>query len=343
MSTPSEPSGPGTVADLAAYWSGVREHGPQSPATATAYLGAIARILHRQGVAASATLDELDLPALTASFAAAQPDLQPRSLASITGHLNAAINGYHARHRPGLSAPTASPFTPPATEAGGASSAPQEPDEHKGTHEQARAQEPHLASRPAAQADPQVITKEFTGRHPGLSLGAIASYGPRLTKAIAAYTAYLADPHTIAPPAPARGPRPAPARTTEIQLPGARVVSLRTPPDLTDEESAATGAMLRLHHPRMFAPIPPAAHVHPSADAAWTLVFWPEHAPDEPETAHLSGTTFRGALAEYIRTRCPDLARFDDDDVIDEWFSTEVFVALAIDGHHTARDAGTLV
>jgi hypothetical protein len=72
-------------------------------------------------------------------------------------------------------------------------------------------------------------------------------------------------------------------------------------------------------------------------------VFWPEHAPDEPEAAHLTGPSFRRALAEHIRGRCPELTGHEDDAAIDAWYATEVFVALAFDGHHHPRDSGTLL
>ena len=72
-------------------------------------------------------------------------------------------------------------------------------------------------------------------------------------------------------------------------------------------------------------------------------MFWPEHAPDEPEAAHLTGSSFRRALADHIRERCPELTGHDDEAAIDAWYATEVFVALAFDGHHHARDSGTLL
>jgi hypothetical protein len=376
MTIPTEPTAADTVADLVEYWTGVRENGPLAPATTSAYLGAIARILHSQGVSATTVLDTLDLPALTASFTAAHPDLQPSTLASVTTHLRAAINGYTTRHRPGLTVPSTSPFTPPAPEPG--PSGPPEPAHEQSaprdldgtlahldrfadqagrsgllkprtaqlyaeTARRILTDQPHLAELLAVNADPQTIMKEFAERHPNLAPGTLAAYGTRLSRVIAAYTAYLADPQAIAQPAPSRGPRPAFGRTTEVPLPGGRVVSLRTPPDLTDQEAAATGALLRLYHPRMFTPDHPATEPHEIAEGTWTLVFWPEHAPDEPEAAHLIGDTFRRALADFIRTRHPDYADHSDGEAIDDWYSTEVFVALAFDGHHHAHDSGTLL
>jgi hypothetical protein len=44
-----------------------------------------------------------------------------------------------------------------------------------------------------------------------------------------------------------------------------------------------------------------------------------------------------------VRERCEELSEHGDDDAIDAWFSTEVFVALALPGHHDARDAATFL
>ena len=115
-----------------------------------------------------------------------------------------------------------------------------------------------------------------------------------------------------------------------VPLPGGRSVSLSAPPDLTDEESAAAGAVLRLHHPAMFTSAAPGAGQPASGPGTWTLVFWPEYAPDAPESAHLSGPTFRRALADYIRTRGPALADLDDRAAIDAWEKRLSFIVA----HH---------
>jgi hypothetical protein len=208
---------------------------------------------------------------------------------------------------------------------------------------------PQLGEQHVTALDLDQIAARFSVLNPTLKPATSRAYITRLHQTITAYTA--APTSAPAPSLPARRNAPAPpgsappatADHLEIPLPGGRAVSLRTPPDLTTAESAATGALLRLYHPHLFTPAPPADHPAPPDPEAWTLVFWPENAPDEPESAHLSGGTFRRALSDFIRTRRPHLAHLDDGEAIDTWFSTEVFVALALDGHHTARDAGTLL
>jgi hypothetical protein len=374
----TDPAPAPTVADLVSYWTEVREHGPLAATTASAYLGAIARILKGPGITAATPLDGLDLPALTAAFTDASPDLKPSTRTSLGAQLRAAVNGYRTRHQPDLT----DPFTPPAPEAD-TSGHEHEPEPHPaqagrsgdagevsghdageeefdgtlgdlrrftdyarrsglfspvsasnylGTVRRILSDQPHLKTVAASEADPDAIIKQFAEDHDQLRPITVESYRVRLARIIAAYTAYLADQ----PPAIAPLPPVAPAATAiEIPLPGARTVRFSAPADLTDQEAAATGAVLRLHHPGITAP--------PTVPGAWTLVFWPEHAPDEPEAAHLTGPSFRRALADHIRDRCPELTRHDDEAAIDAWYATEVFVALAFDGHHHARDSGTLL
>jgi hypothetical protein len=369
-----------TVADLVAYWSEVRENGPLAPATATAYLGAIARILRGQGVTAATPLDALDLTALIAAHAAAHPNLRPSTAASISAQLRAAVNGYRTRHQPD----PASPFTAPAPEAGTTSIRPwyepegdsadtggQEKTREKDLVEQnnhdadgfdgtlahlgrfvehARhsglfgakstslyagavrrilADQPHLAPVPAAEADLETIIKQFAAENPQLKPVTIGSYRTRLARVIAAYTAYLDEP---VEKKPARATESQPiAMSIAVPLPGERSIHFSAPADLTDAEATAASALLRLHYRALAAARP--------EPGTWTLVFWPE----QPEAAHLTGPTFRRALADYIRDRCPHLANRDDAAAIDAWYATEVFVILALDGHHEARDSATLL
>jgi len=366
----TDPAPAPTVADLVSYWTEIRENGPLAATTVSAYLGAIARILRGPGITADTPLDGLDLPALIAEFTDAHPDLKPSTRASLVAQLRAAVNGYRTRHQPD---PT-DPFTPPAPETEASAGEPEpEPDledasrsgeageeefdgtlgdlghftdharrsglfspatatNYLGTVRRILSDQPHLKTVLASEADPDAIMKQFAEDHRQLKPITIASYRVRLARIIAAYTAHLADqPPAAAPPRPI-----APAVTAiEIPLPGARTVSFSAPPDLTDQEAAAVGALLRLHHPGITAP--------PAAPGTWTLVFWPEYAPDEPEAVHLIGPSFRRALADHIRDRCPELTGHDDGAAIDAWYATEVFVALAFDGHHHARDSGTLM
>ena len=353
-----------TVADLVSYWTETRENGPLAATTVSAYLGAIARILRGPDITADTPLDTLDLPALTAAFTDAHPDLKPSTLASLGAQLRAAINGYRNRHQPD----PADPFTPPAPEPETDPSGHEhEPDSvqtarageeefdgtlgdlprftdharrsglfspvtagnYLGTVRRILSDQPHLKTVPASDADPDAIMKQFAEDHDQLKPVTIESYRVRLARIIAAYTTYLAE-RDRQPPAASP-----PAICIEIPLPGARTVRFSAPPDLTDQEAAATGTLLGLHHPGLNAP--------PSLPGTWTLVFWPEHAPDEPEAAHLTGPSFRRALADHIRDRCPELTGRDDEAAIDAWYTTEVFVALAFDGHHHARDSGTLL
>jgi len=374
MSIPVNTPAAETVADLVEYWSTVRRDGPLAPATVNAYLGAIGRILQNQGVLATARLDELDLPALTASYENAHPDLQPATLKNAASHLRAAINGYRARNQPVPAAPATSPFTVPDT------ARPAEPEREQADHDpefdgtlahlpafarhtgrsgQLRAKtadlyagavhriladQPHLAKLRAENADPVAIMKQFGENNPGLKRATLKAYTTRLTSALAAYAAHLTVSGVNGPQPATPEPRPDPEGAGQVvALPGGRSVRLSAPPDLTDEESAAAGAVLRLHHPAMFTSAAPGAVQPASGPGTWTLVFWPEYAPDAPESAHLSGPTFRRALADYIRTRGPAVADLDDRAAIDAWYSTEVFVAHAFDGHHEPVDAGALL
>jgi hypothetical protein len=99
--------------------------------------------------------------------------------------------------------------------------------------------------------------KQFGENNPGLKRATLNTYTTRLTSALAAYTAHLtvSGVNSLQPASPEPRPEPEPDKTGQVvPLPGGRSVSLSAPPDLTDQESAAAGAVLRLHHPAMFAP-----------------------------------------------------------------------------------------
>lgn len=360
-----------TVADLVEHWNGVREHGPLAPATAATYLGSIARILQRQGITADTHLADLDLEALGEKFAAANPELKPITLANYTNNLRSAISGYHARHHPAPASIT--PFALPAAQQSAHPGAPAKTPANalrageldgtlaslpaflalagrRGLLEQRTAQvyaattrtilatQPDLAARQVADLDPTAITATHATSHPALTDSTLNTFHTQLTHAVTAYLAYLQDPAT---PEPEQIPEPGiPAR---VHLPRGRVVSLAAPADLTAAEARAAAAVLRLHHPGMFTDDQPTpASEAPGADG-WTLVFWPEDNPDKPESAHITGLTFRAALADYSRARHQRLAHLTDDEAINAWFATDVFFVHVIEGHHQARDAGTLL
>ena len=372
---PDDAHQPSTVADLVEHWNGVREHGPLAPATAATYLGSIARILGRQGITADTRLDDLDLEALGEKFAAANPDLKPITLANYTNNLRSAISGYHARHHPAPASTT--PFTPPtasepahpATSANTPATAPRTADldgtlaslpaflvlaGRRGLLERRTAQvyaatartilatQPDLAARQVADLDPAAITATFASKHPALTDSALETFHTQLAHAVTAYLAYQHDPA-----APEPDSIPGHCIPARVQLPRGRVVSLAAPADMTDAEARAAAAVLRLHHPGIFTPdqtgtAPTTTPEAPDSDG-WTLVFWPEDNPDEPESAHITGPTFRAALADYTRARHQHLTHLPDDDAINAWFATDVFFVHVIDGHHQARDAGTLL
>jgi hypothetical protein len=205
---------------------------------------------------------------------------------------------------------------------------------YRGAIRRILASAPHLAAVHAADADPLALVEQYAERNPHLAASTISNYRARLVRVIAAYTAHLAEHEQERQP-PASPPAPPAPGLIEIPLPGERTVRFSAPPDLTSQEARATLAVLSLHHPGLTAP--------PAVPGTWTLVFWPEHAPDEPEAAHLTGPSFRRALADHIREHCPELTGHDDDAAIDAWYATEVFVALAFTGHHHAHDSGTLL
>lgn len=185
---------------------------------------------------------------------------------------------------------------------------------------------PHLADHRATEADPLEAAAAFTAKHQNLRPGTVATYTARFTAALAAYSAYLTNPATataasrrastpgvFAPPAPADAAEPVPAarargarasfaHQVDVPLPRSRAVTVRTPPDLSVAEAKAAAGMLRLYHPHLFAPDQPdRSNPGPGASGEpgrWTVVFWPEQAPEVPVTAHLSGTDLGAARLE---------------------------------------------
>jgi hypothetical protein len=365
-----------TVADLVEHWNGVREHGPLAPATAATYLGSIARILQRQGITADTRLADLDLEALGEKFAAANPDLKPITLANYTNNLRSALSGYHARPHPAPASTT--PFTAPPpdracetepTLPGAPGSAlaavpqtavldgtlatlpafltvagrrgllvPLTAEAYAATAHGILATQPDLGARPVADLDPAAMIATFATHHPGLTDNNLQARHAHLTHAITTYLTYLQDPALPEPES-----IPGPGIPALVHLPRGRVVSLAAPADMTDTEARAAAAVLRLHHPGMFTNNQPAPASEAPDPDGWTLVFWPEDNPDEPESAHITGPTFRAALADYTRARHHHLAHLPDNDAINAWFATDVFFVHVIDGHHQARDAGTLL
>jgi hypothetical protein len=210
------------------------------------------------------------------------------------------------------------------------------------------ATQPDLAPCQVADLDLAAVTATFAAHHPAVTDSVLEAQHAQLTHAVTAYLTHLHDPAIPNPPATAQpAPSPGPGLPAQVHLPRGRVVSLSAPPDLTDAEARAAAAVLYLHHPEMFTPDQPGTAPTPppgeSTPGRWTLVFWPEENPDEPESACITGSTFRAALADYTRTRDPHRAHLTDEDAINAWFSTEVFFVRVIDGHHQAHDAGTLL
>ena len=208
--------------------------------------------------------------------------------------------------------------------------------QYKGAIRRILASAPQMAAVAARDADPVAIIAQYAAENPGLANSTLSNYRTRLARVIDVYTVFLAaQARQPLPSATAHGPLAPATPALEIPLPGERTVRFSAPADLTDQEAAATGAVLRLHHPGLTSPA--------ATPGTWTLVFWPEHAPDQPEAAHLTGPSFRRALAAHIRGRCPELTDLDDEAAIDAWYATEVFFALAFTGHHNAHDSGALL
>lgn len=353
----SPPRGEGaTLIDLSAFLADPGNFPHLSPTTLAGYRVGCRRLFDPATLDPTTRIDQIDLDVLAAQFAAANPHLKPASTRVYVKAARRAIETMRAHAAAPVTAHgTVAHLTAFLTDA-----------RTRGTLRQRTAANnisairrllrdlPELAAQQVTDLDFEQIATRFATLNPTLKPTTIRAYIGRLHQTIAAYAASPTDPS--APPRPTCRSTPTFAATAgpdtastpsvdhlAIPLPGGRTVSLSAPLDLTAPEAAATGALLRLSHPGLFAAAAPADVPAPPGSGTWTLVFWPEHAPDEPQSAHLSGATFRRALADYIRTRRPNLADAEDGAAIDDWFSTEVFVALALDGHHTARDAGTLL
>lgn len=344
-----------TLIDLSTFLADTDNFPNVAPTTVYGYRVGCRRLFDPDIIDPTTRIDQIDLDALAAQFAAANAHLKPATIRIYVKSARLAIEALRDRRTPpDIAHGTVEHLVAFLTDA-----------RARGTMQYITASNnitavrrllrdlPDLAGQYVTTLDLDQIATRFAALNATLKPITIRAYINRLHQTITAYAASPTDP---SPPIPARRTSPTPAATARpatasspsadhlsIPLPGARSVSLRTPPDLTAQEAAATGALLRLSHPGLFAPAAPADLPAPPDPGTWTLVFWPENAPDEPECAHLSGATFRRALADYIRTRQPHLAHTNDDAAIDDWFSTEVFVALALDGHHAARDAGTLL
>ncbi len=344
-----------TLIDLSAFLADASNFPHLSPTTLAGYRVGCRRLFDPAAIDPTTRIDQIDLDALAETFAAANPHLKPASTRVYVKAARRAIETMRAHAAPPVTAHATVAHLPAfLTDA-----------RTRGTLQQRTATNnisairrmlrdlPELAEQHITALDLEQIATLFATLNPTLKPTTIRAYIGRLHQTITAYAASPTDPS--APPRPTRRSAPTCAATARpdtastpsadhlaIPLPGGRSVSLRTPPDLTAQEAAAAGALLRLSRPGLFAPVP-ADHPAPPDPGTWTLVFWPENAPDEPQSAHLSGATFRRALADYIRTRRPQLAQVEDGEAIDDWFSTEVFVALALEGHHAARDAGTLL
>lgn len=358
MSTPApETRPPLRLIDLSAFLADPRSFSYANPATRERFRLACRTLFDPDLIDPATRIDDLEIGARSTAAAQANPTLEPATLRGYERTATVAIAALRESlnphtHRPGTVADLPALLTR-ASERGERHPRTAANDVH--AVKRLLRDLPDLADQNLATLDLQMVARRFTELNPAVKESTVKAYIARLRHAI---TVYNAPPSTVEPEpeAPTR-PRPpahepaaltAPAPAPEtghlaIPLPGGRAVSLTTPPDLTGQEAAATGAVLRLYHPAMFTPSPATSPDPTARPGRWTLLFWPEHAPDAPEAAYLTGPTFRRALADHIRERCEDVAESPDDDAIDAWFATEVFVAFALPGHHDARDAATLL
>ncbi|WP_034261803.1 hypothetical protein [Actinospica robiniae] len=346
-----------TLIDLSAFLADPRSFPHASPATRERFHLACRTLFDPDLIDPATRIDDLDIGALSKAAATANPTLVPATLRAYERTVTVAICALRESLNSRVDLPgTVADLPAFLTQA----------RERGERHPRTIANDiyavkrllrdlPDLADQNLTALDLEKVARRFTELNPTVKETTVKAYIARLQHAIAVYSAPLSTVESE-PEAPTRPTPPAhdpavlttSARTPEpghlaIPLPGGRAVNLATPPDLTGQEAAATGALLRLYHPAMFTPSPVTSRDPAGESGRWTLLFWPEHAPDAPEAAHLSGPTFRRALADHVRARCEELTEYPDDDAIDAWFSTEVFVALALPGHHDARDAATLL
>jgi hypothetical protein len=362
MTSTSSPIGrqlPGgsTLGELSAFLSDARHFPHLARRTVGAYRIGCRKILNLGTADPATVLDSLDIDALAAAFAAAHPQLKPASVTTYAKSARHAIDALRMHTaltpapRPARS-PTGTVGHLPAFLGNARKRGPMPTPTAAATATAIRRilrDLPDLAARPAAGLNQTQVLQQFAAANPQMTAATLDHHRTALHAAITAYTTQAGAPtrpspvHPLGPPAHQEEIPTAPGaetvlipETVRIPLPGGRQVSVSTPPDMTEPEARAAAALLRLYHPAL---VPgPAAE---SAQTGWTLVFWTEDALEQPEVAHLSGPEFSIALAAYIRARCPDFADRTDTGAIDAWYSTEIFVALAFDGHHDARDSAT--
>jgi hypothetical protein len=354
-SRPRPTSSGATVADLLVFPRHLAALGELTPGTASAYRSQLACVIRDAGIDPATALDELDPKATVASFLA-ETKRSPATAKATARQFEQLLERYRARSsaqandgEPG--GRTAAPgsigaiydFLPVAVGRG-------ELDLNAARNTENALKRllrahPDLAATPAAELDLDKAAALLAEGAEPLSGSTHGVYASGLRRTVVLYIKHLlaertsasepASAVTAAPPVP---PQPAGAFGSEFPLPGGRRVRIEIPEDLTGEEGAAVAAMLKVHHPSLFPSLEPQRTTE-----GWTIVYWPEKDPETPHTAHLTGRTFRQALAAHARAQLgPDAPRHDDQ-VIDAWFENHVFYVLATEGTVDLVDAGELL
>lgn len=286
MSTPSpETRPPLRLIDLSAFLANPANFPHIAPASLERLRLACRSLFTPDRIDPTTRLDALEIGALSKALADADPGLEPATLRTYERSAAAAIYGLRAS------------LAPPVHTYGTVADLPvflKHASERGQGHARTTANDiyavrrvlrdlPDLADQDVSTLDLEKVARRFTDLNPEVKQTTVKAYLARLQHAITAYTTPPIDEPADAPtdetePAaptrpttPAHAPRPHPAATSTaetehlaVPLPGGRAVSLRTPNDLTGEEAAATGALLRLSHPAMFTPVPtPAAAQQP--------------------------------------------------------------------------------
>lgn len=361
-SRPRPTPGGKTVADLIEFPRELAALGQISPGTASAYRSQLACVIRDANIDPATALDDLDPKAMRIRFLAdtkrspANAKATARQFDQLLERYRAHLSAQADSDKPGGGTPQPGSigaihtFLALAVGSGVL-------DLHTARNTDSALKRllhahPELADVPAAEFDLDRAVEQLADGPEQISASTHSLYASGLRRAVRIYIKHLlAEKTSTSEPVPAASARPAPtasAPTTaapaagvfgsEFPLPGGRRVRIDVPEDLTAAEAAAVAAMLKVHHPLLF----PEPEPHDPA-GGWTIVYWPEQDPETPHTAHLTGRTFRQALAAHARTQLgPDAPRHDDQ-VIDAWFENHVFYVLAAEGEIDLLDAGALL